>query len=63
MAELTEDQRLAEGRDYFERGCLCIDNGTLQKLPESVSNLDAIEHYENSCVCSRNYVPKYGKQN
>lgn len=42
-------------RDYFEFGCLCIQNGTLEKLGASVDDRIAADFYESNCSCSRNY--------
>lgn len=39
-------------RDYFEKGCICILNGTVHVVP-SESNADAANRYMYECECSR----------
>lgn len=53
-----EINRIKNVRKYFEEGCLCIHEGTIDKKDVSTSDLDAIHHYESNCKCSRNYHPK-----
>jgi hypothetical protein len=46
----------ALSREYFERGCLCILQGTLERLSPEVDDEVAKTFYENHCACSRNYM-------
>lgn len=56
MKKLNDPSWLAEARSYFERGCLCIANGDVNRIPKTTSDEDAVKYYEESCKCSRNYV-------
>src|SRR5690554_5926266 len=51
----TEKERVSVNRAYFEDGCLCIHDGLIQKLAQSVSDRWAVEYYELACRCTRNY--------
>lgn len=46
-------------RDYFEVGCLCILNGTIQKMGVECSDEDAVGFYSQECKCSRH--PERGR--
>lgn len=50
-----ETERLPEIRDYFESGCICIRDGKIQRLSQTVDNVRAVHYYETACRCSRNY--------
>lgn len=41
-----------EGRDYFEKGCVCVLSG---RIPATgwVSAEKAFDYYMNTCTCSR----------
>lgn len=50
-------------RDYFERGCLCIIDATIQKQDTS-NDKDAVDYYWDNCKCSRHpesYIRGYSK--
>ncbi len=55
MSESKNESPVKDGREYFENGCLCIEDGSLTKLDVSVPDAEALTHYENNCKCSRNY--------
>lgn len=42
-------------REYFEEGCLCLISGKILGKARSVPDREAVEYYEASCTCSRNY--------
>ncbi len=43
-------------REYFEKGCLCIRDGVIEKQPPEIKDFDVVYYYEQNCICSRNYV-------
>lgn len=53
-----------DGRDYFERGCLCIINGEIEESTV-MDNEAAVRYYMSECKCSRhpdypqNTLPNY----
>ena len=56
MTDKVKDWDGFYSREHFEKGCLCIFNGTLEKKPASVDNWEAVKFYEENCKCSRNYI-------
>lgn len=54
-AAKQEAERVKNVREYFEIGCLCIAQGTLEKLSGDTPDSEAAAFYERSCKCSRNY--------
>lgn len=48
--------KVARNREYFESGCLCIQDGLIEKKDENFSDSLAVQYYEQNCSCSRNYV-------
>ncbi len=43
-------------REYFERGCRCINvTKSVEILGEDVDDKHAVQFYEEACICSRNY--------
>lgn len=55
-AEDKEKERYMFVRQYFEDGCLCIREGTIEKRTAEESSQSAAELYEKNCVCTRNYL-------
>ncbi|MDN2484019.1 hypothetical protein [Vibrio agarivorans] len=50
-----EHERIAQNRKYFEDGCLCLQEGLIEKKGSDISNISAVIYYESACKCSRNY--------
>ncbi len=50
--EHFEEDRIELVKEYFERGCLCILSGELEKHS---GGQEAVTFYEQNCKCSRNY--------
>jgi len=48
--------------DYVEKGCLCLLEGKIEQQHATVSDANAVRHYEQKCRCSRNYVLDSGEQ-
>lgn len=57
--EADETERLRFNREYFENGCACLLRDKLfDKVGEECTDKAAVMYYEQSCVCSRNYIDK-----
>lgn len=52
---VKERVRIKNNRKYFEDGCLCIRDKTIELKDEGVPDMDALIYYKYACKCSRNY--------
>lgn len=51
------EENLKLNRAYFEDGCHCILVArTIQPCPTNMPDNQAVEFYERSCKCTRNYL-------
>lgn len=48
-------------RSYFEDGCLCVLDGTLQKAEQNMTDGEALDYYIANCKCSRHPNASEGK--
>lgn len=47
---------LSNLRKYYENGCRCIWEGRLKECGSDVSDMDAVNFYNEKCECSRSLV-------